>query len=576
MADALINAGASVSLRDQYGDTPLHYAAFCGSTDVAKKLLAAGADVNSISADGRTALSIAKDESRVDIVNLIMDAATSNSLSTFSSAKEAELTAIGKGAADSAAVFAGGSDGKAGKGITSLEAAGNAYTLGVTALSDAAFLGDVRSISALLKSGADVNGADQDGITPLHRAATSRSVLAVGLLLGHGADPNARDVAGCTPLHYSSFCGLTDISHMLLSAGGDPLRRNRDRLTPIDVAKAEGREGVVKLLTGAYTKVENLDFSHGVVLEGTLKAKREGNSIGVMLFRWKSKHVVLSRFYRALFAWNGGPTTVDGPVTRIKLDNIATVTHDAKSASINFIIKPVRGDTLEFMAGSAEDAAAWCSAIKELMVSSVEDENKAIYVQQIITHSNFGIPLTAAVSDPIPASVPDAPEGSADAVEGEGKKKKKKKAKAADGEAAVEEVVAQVVTTPLAAEALAAATATVEAAAQHVSFTSGSPPAAVELKTKLKVSSVTAAGVATAAAAAAGTEAQPTKTKKKKASAEVNAAIFLQRIWKGFKARKMTRGWTKVIDGEDVYYFNTKTQESLWVAPWFDTPESAS
>ena len=108
MADALINAGASVSLRDQYGDTPLHYAAFCGSTDVAKKLLAAGADVNSISADGRTALSIAKDESRVDIVNLIMDAATSNSLSTFSSAKEAELTAIGKGAADSAAVFAGG------------------------------------------------------------------------------------------------------------------------------------------------------------------------------------------------------------------------------------------------------------------------------------------------------------------------------------------------------------------------------------------------------------------------------------------------------------------------------------
>ena len=575
MADALLGAGASVSSRDQYGDTPLHYAAFCGSTDVAKKLLAAGADVNSVSADGRTALAIAKDEGRVDIVNMIMDAATSGSMSTLSSAKEAELIAIGKGAADSAAIFAGGSDGsKAVKGVTSLEAAGNAYTLGVTALSDASFLGDVRSISALLKSGADVNGADQDGITPLHRAATSRSVLAVGLLLGHGADPNARDASGCTPLHYSSFCGLSDISHMLLSAGGDPLRRNRDKLTPIDVARAEGREAVVKLLTGAYTKVENLDFSHGVVIEGTLKAKREGNSIGVMLFRWKSKHVVLSRFYRALFAWNGGPTTVDGPVTRIKLDNIATVTHDAKSASSNFVIKPVRGDTLEFMAGSVDDAASWCSAIKELMVSSIEDENKATYVQQIITQSNFELSSTAAVSDPISAAVPDAPEGS-EAVEGEGKKKKKKK-KAVDGEAgedAVAAAAAAVVTTPLAAEALAAATATVTAAAQHVSFTSGSPPAAVELKTKLKVSSVPVAGVATAAAT---TEAQPVKTKKKKASAEVNAAIFIQRIWKGFKARKMTRGWTKVIDGEDVYYFNSKTQESLWVAPWFDTPNSAS
>jgi hypothetical protein len=354
---------------------------------------------------------------------------------------------------------------------------------------------------------------------------------------------------------------------MLLSAGGDPLRRNRDKLTPIDVAKAEGREAVVKLLTGAYTKVENLDFSHGVVIEGTLKAKREGNSIGVMLFRWKSKHVLLSRFYRALFAWNGGPTSVDGPVTRIKLDNIATVTHDAKSASSNFVIKPVRGDTLEFMAGSVDDAAAWCSAIKELMVSSVEDENKAIYVQQIITQSNFGLSLTAAVGDPISAAVPEAPEG-ADAVEGEGKKKKKKK-KAVDGEAGEDAAAAAaVVTTPLAAEALAAATATVTAAAQHVSFTSGSPPAAVELKTKLKVSSVPVAGVATAAAT---TEAQPVKTKKKKVSAEVNAAIFLQRIWKGFKARKMTKGWTKVVDGEDVYYFNSKTQESLWVAPWFES-----
>jgi hypothetical protein len=38
----------------------------------------------------------------------------------------------------------------------------------------------------------------------------------------------------------------------------------------------------------------------------------------------------------------------------------------------------------------------------------------------------------------------------------------------------------------------------------------------------------------------------------------------------------MTNGWTSVVDGEDIYYFNTKTQESLWVAPWFDTPTAAT
>lgn len=295
----------------QYGDTPLHYAAFCGNAGLVRLLLSSGASPVAVGADGRTPLATAFDEGHKEVADMLMQAAQeggSRAASALGDDKERDKSKKGK-------------DGSAN------------YVRQVMQLGDAAYAGDVRTVYSLLQAGADVNGSDPDGFTPLHRAATSGNLHVLELLLGHGADPNGKDLAGCTPLHYAAFCGNTDAAYMLLTSGSDANRRNRDGLTPVDVAKAENKQGVVRLLTGAWSKVENLDFGHGVVLEGELRAKRSGESWSAGLFRWKAKYAVLSRHYRALFLWTGNVSTVEGAVFRVRLDNIDAVVHDAKSVS---------------------------------------------------------------------------------------------------------------------------------------------------------------------------------------------------------------------------------------------------
>jgi len=52
----------------QYGDTPLHYACFCGHLPVVKALVAAGGDPLRVSKDGKTAAQSAAEEGKMDVV----------------------------------------------------------------------------------------------------------------------------------------------------------------------------------------------------------------------------------------------------------------------------------------------------------------------------------------------------------------------------------------------------------------------------------------------------------------------------------------------------------------------------
>ena len=69
VAKALIAAGANVNLAGKKGWTPLFIAAFRGDTEIVKTLIAAGADVNRADNDGKTPLYMAARHS--DIVELL-------------------------------------------------------------------------------------------------------------------------------------------------------------------------------------------------------------------------------------------------------------------------------------------------------------------------------------------------------------------------------------------------------------------------------------------------------------------------------------------------------------------------
>ena len=73
VARLLLDRGANVDARDDVGDTPLHWAAHDGHLDVVELLLEHGADVNARAKDGATPLHAAAVNGRVDVVELLLE-----------------------------------------------------------------------------------------------------------------------------------------------------------------------------------------------------------------------------------------------------------------------------------------------------------------------------------------------------------------------------------------------------------------------------------------------------------------------------------------------------------------------
>ena len=56
MVDYLISNGANTNVKDEYGNTPLHYASLYGKSKVVKYLINKGADINKKNNKGNTPL----------------------------------------------------------------------------------------------------------------------------------------------------------------------------------------------------------------------------------------------------------------------------------------------------------------------------------------------------------------------------------------------------------------------------------------------------------------------------------------------------------------------------------------
>ncbi len=321
-------------LPSQYGDTPLHYAAHCGNEAVARLLLDAGAEVNALGADGRTALAAALSEDNAGVVELLRargaEEAPAAGAAAGGGAASPARVALSAAPARTAAV-AGFPSTLPESALAELAEAGGAGAQKAAALlCDAAFAGDLRGCHALLASGlTDVDCRDVEGATPLHRAAAAGSQHVVELLLGHGAAVNVFDNANCSPLHYAAFMGQTNAAHALLAANADQLARNKDGLSAFEVARMERKQSVIKLLRGTFTRAGALDFSFGVAIEGEVRCQRSKESFASSVFRWKRKYGVLSTAHRALFTWSGGANGSDGAIMRLSFENIAGVELEA-------------------------------------------------------------------------------------------------------------------------------------------------------------------------------------------------------------------------------------------------------
>jgi len=173
---SLVEQGADPNAKDEFGWTPLYWAASTGQEEVAAYLIGKGADVDAKTNDERTPLHQAAQAGAAHLVEVL----------------------ISKGV-----------------DVKARDKSGN------TPLHGAAEAGRREVAELLIAKGADINAkaTNEYWTTPLHRAAFAGHKEMVELLIARGADANIRDYRGRTALDLAEQRGHTEIAELLRKHG---------------------------------------------------------------------------------------------------------------------------------------------------------------------------------------------------------------------------------------------------------------------------------------------------------------------------------------------------------------------
>ena len=221
LIEHLLDKGSSITVRDQWGFTPLHRAAKVGNTEGVKLLIRRGAEVNARIDKGHTPLHVAaecKDDIGLD-------------------------TAI--------CLIANGADLRA-------QTAFGSSPLHIAVMHKTSFATATRIADAMVAAGVDIDMTNHRGWTSLHNAACHSSQM-IKLLVARGANINARDHQGRTPLmhavarteevqdpsvnhdrwHFADIC---------LARGADVNARDSEGKTALTMAIEKGDVEAVRIL----------------------------------------------------------------------------------------------------------------------------------------------------------------------------------------------------------------------------------------------------------------------------------------------------------------------------------------
>lgn len=256
--------------------TPLHQAGWDNNTAEAKRLIAAGADVNAVDIDGSTPTHSAAYAFGADVIAVLVEAGAD-----VNAKNKRGMTPL-----HAAMICAGGAGDKAIPYLLKAKADVDAVDdEGCTPLLYAlqSSLPDESKVRQLIAAGADVNRSSKNGVSPLHWACSLKTSLADALIAA-GANVNAISDDGKTPLHYAAS-GQLETVRLLLKAKADPNVRDKKGWSPLAIALDELEFETAAALRDAGAKETSWTDLHEAVLmddyeavEALVKAKPKVNA----------------------------------------------------------------------------------------------------------------------------------------------------------------------------------------------------------------------------------------------------------------------------------------------------------
>lgn len=201
----LVRNGADINITDDYGFSPLLWAVVAEQYhSIAGTLLDLGADANSTSADGKSALAWAAGLGRTWTAEKLVQRGARMSVTPNTQMIPLEEAAASNSVGIVRLLLEHGGD------------PNHRDRNGWSAIHWAAEEGHLEIVRFLLDKGADIDAVSSYGTSPLHCAANGGHVSIVSLLLEQRADPLKSTCHGWTALHHAAFMGHSEVVRLLL------------------------------------------------------------------------------------------------------------------------------------------------------------------------------------------------------------------------------------------------------------------------------------------------------------------------------------------------------------------------